>query len=78
MPGPYSVTFLAGEIYASFSIKIIDDNIPEQDKIFVITINSSSLPAGVTATASPVRATQGASNDVAQSTCKIVNDDCKL
>ena len=63
MPGPYSVTFRAGEISASFNISIIDDNIPEQNETFVIAINSSSLPAGVVAADSPIRATREASNN---------------
>ena len=39
VPGPYSVTIPAGEMNASFSIQIIDDDIPENVEAFVIAIN---------------------------------------
>ena len=84
MPGPYSVTIPAGEMNASFSISIIDDDIPENDETFVIAINSSSLPNGVTianpAQAAqsdrPARAAQADSSGEANVT--ILNPNCKL
>ena len=75
MPGPYSVTIPAGEMNASFSISIIDDDIPENDETFVIAINSSSLPNGVMI-ANPAQAAQADSSG--QASVKILNDDCKL
>ena len=46
-PGPFSVTIPAGEISVPFNISIIDDNIFEQNEVFILTINSSSLPSRV-------------------------------
>jgi len=46
--GPYTVTFTAGQTSASFDIPINDNNILETNEDFTITINSSSLPNGVT------------------------------
>ena len=46
--GPYTVTFLAGEESVSLGISINDDNIFEHNENFVLTINVSSLPTGVT------------------------------
>ena len=84
MPGPYPVTIPAGETSASFSIQIIDDEIPENDETFVIAINSSSLPNGVTI-ANPAQAAQAdrparaaQADSSGQASVKIVNDDCKL
>ena len=45
--GPFSVTIRAGQIIASFSIPIIDDNIFEANKSFNLTIDQSSLSCGV-------------------------------
>ena len=75
MPGPYSVTIPAGVTSASFSIQIIDDNIPENDETFVIAINSSSLPNGVTI-ANPAQAAQADSSG--QASVGILDDDRKL
>ena len=84
MPGPYSVTIPAGQTNASFNISIIDDDIPENDETFVIAINSSSLPNGVTI-ANPAQAAQAdrparvaQADSSGQASGKIVNDDCKL
>ena len=46
--GPYTVTFPAGEESVSLGISINDDNIFEHNENFVLTINVSSLPTGVT------------------------------
>ena len=46
--GPYTITFTAGTIYASFYILLIDDNVLENNESFMLTINSSSLPSNVT------------------------------
>ena len=46
--GPYTVTFPAGHTTATFNIPITDDMISEGDENFMLTINSSSLPDGVT------------------------------
>ena len=54
--GPYTVTFPAGMISASFDILIINDMISEGSEDFNITINPSSLPTGVSV-GSPDQAT---------------------
>jgi len=41
--GPYNITFLAGEIYASFYIKITDDRITEGNEAFHLNIDPVSL-----------------------------------
>jgi len=46
--GPYEVTFPAGETKASFNVKITGDRILERDEIFQLSINSKTLPNGVT------------------------------
>ena len=46
--GPYTVTIPAGEESVSLGISINDDNIFEHNENFVLTINVSSLPSGVT------------------------------
>ena len=45
--GPYSVTFTAGQTIAVLNISITSDSILENDENFILTINSSSLPNGV-------------------------------
>ena len=45
-PGPYSVTFPAGETRASFNVLIADDNIVERDEAFTLYINANTLPSG--------------------------------
>ena len=44
---PFSATILAGETSVVFNLSINDDNIYEEDEIFTLTIDSSSLPIGV-------------------------------
>ena len=46
--GPYTVTFTAGIIHASFNVSLIDDNVFERNENFVLTIHPSSLPSNVT------------------------------
>ena len=49
MTGPYTITLSAGSTTASFNISIIDDSVLEsEEEHFTLTINSSSLPSGVT------------------------------
>jgi len=45
--GPYSVTFPAGMTGVTFDIPIWDDNIFEGNENFMLTIDQSSLPNGV-------------------------------
>ena len=45
--GPYTVSFPAGAIRASFNITI-DDNVLETTENFSLTIATSSLPTGIT------------------------------
>ena len=46
--GPYTVTFPAGQTTATFDVPINDDDILEGDEQFVLTIDETSLPTGVT------------------------------
>ena len=46
--GPYTVTIPAGSTNATFNVPINDDDILEDIENFTLTINSSSLPTGVT------------------------------
>ena len=46
--GPYTVTFLAGNTTATFDVPINDDSILEGDEDFILTIDETSLPTGVT------------------------------
>ena len=46
--GPYTVTFPAGSTTATFSVPINDDNIYEGNEDFMLTIDETSLPTGVT------------------------------
>ena len=62
-PGPYSVTFLAGNTIASFYISIIDNVLFEGNKNLILTINSSLLPSHVTI------------NDTLQTTTLLIIDD---
>ena len=64
--GPYTVTFPAGQTTATFNVPITDDMILEGDENFMLTINPSALPNGVTV------------GDSGQATVTIVNDDCKF
>ena len=63
--GPYAVTFPAGETTATFNVPITDDMILEGDEEFMLTIDSSSLPDGVTR------------GDPFEATVTIVDDDRK-
>ena len=54
--GPHTVTFNAGSTTATFEVPITDDNMFEGNETFMLTIDSSSLPAGIT-TADPDQAT---------------------
>ena len=42
-PGPYSVTFMANHTSAPLNIMIINDTMLENDEMFNLIINSSSL-----------------------------------
>ena len=64
--GPYSVTISGGETYGALNIPIVDDGDFEEDETFMLTINSSSLPAGFI------------SGDPYQATVTILDDDSKL
>ena len=64
--GPYTVTFPAEQITATFDIAIFNDPIREGNEDFMLSINSSSLPTGV----SP------GNLDIA--TVTIVDDDSKI
>ena len=54
--GPYTVTFPAGQTTATFYVPINDDNIYEINENFILTIDETSLPTGVTCS-SPNEAT---------------------
>ena len=43
-PGPYSVTFIAGDVVAEFNISVRDDLIKQSNKNFTLNIDPSSLP----------------------------------
>ena len=45
--GSYMVNFNAGETRVSFNISILDNDILENDKTFILTIDHSSLPNNV-------------------------------
>ena len=64
--GPYTVTFAAGQTTATFNVPITDDMILEGDEDFMLTIDSSSLPDGVTRGTPP------------EATVTIVDNDGKL
>ena len=63
--GSYSVTFPTGVTSVPFNIPISDDNIIEDNKTYIFTINSS-LPTGVMP------------GNPDQATVIIVDNDCKL
>ena len=46
--GPYTVTIPAGSTTATFNVPVTDDMILEGDENFMLTINETSLPDGVT------------------------------
>ena len=64
--GPYTVTFPAGATIASFNVSVNNDYILEDNENFMLTINSSSLPTGITR------------GDLDQATVIIVDNACKL
>ena len=64
--GPYTVTFPAGAISASFNVSVNNDYILEDNEDFILTINSPSLPTGITR------------GDLDQATVIIVDNACKL
>ena len=41
--GPYNVTFITGMASATFNVFITDDNILEDDKMFILIINKGPL-----------------------------------
>ena len=55
--GPYTVTFPAGMISASFDIPINNDMISEGSENFTLTIDPSSLPPTGVSVGSPDQAT---------------------
>ena len=63
--GPYTVTFPAEVTSVPFDVTINDDNIMEDDEDFMLIINSSTLPEGVT------------HGDPNNATVTVTNDDCK-
>ena len=65
--GPYVFTIPAGMTSFTFNIATIinDDNILEENEIFYLTIDSSSLPNDITA------------DTPLQVSVTIINDDCK-
>ena len=54
--GPYTVTFPAGQTTATFNIPINDDSVLDGNEDFMLTIDETSLPTGVTR-GSPGKAT---------------------
>jgi len=63
--GPYNFTIASGLTNITFNVSIINDNILEENEIFHLTIDPSSLPEDVHV-GSPVLVT-----------VTIVDDDCK-
>ena len=54
--GPYTVTFPAGQTTTTFNVPITDGDTFEGNETFMLTIDSSSLPTGLT-TGNPDQAT---------------------
>ena len=46
--GPYAVTFPARVTSVLFKVSLTDDDILEEHENFILTINQSSLPNGIT------------------------------
>ena len=63
--GPYTITFPAGQTNATLNIPISDDEILEINENFMLTLNSSSVPRGIT------------HDDAGEVTVTIVDDDRK-
>ena len=61
--GPYTVTFPVGVTMVAFDVPINDDDILEGNENFMLTIDETSLPTGVTR------------GDPGQATVTIVDDD---
>ena len=64
--GPYIVTIPALHTNATFNVKINNDNVPESDEYFMLTINETLLPDCI------IR------GDPDKATVIIVDDDRKL
>ena len=64
--GPYTVRFTAGVIRTTFNVPINDDNILEDDEMFNLDVDSSTLPTGFTVGA------------ISNSSVTIEKDDCKF
>ena len=45
--GPYTVTFTAGQVYATLTVSTIDDNTTELTEYFKVAINSTDQPSVV-------------------------------
>ena len=63
--GPYTVTFPAGVTMVAFDVPITDDMVLEVSENFMLTINETSLPDGITRGTPP------------EATVTIVDDDRK-
>ena len=46
-PGPYSVTFTAGQMYATLMVFTMDDNTTELSEYFSVAITSTDQPGAV-------------------------------
>ena len=46
-PGPYSVTFTAGQMYATLMVSTMDDSTTELSEYFKVVINSTDQPSVV-------------------------------
>jgi len=64
-PGPYSVTFSPGQTRQSLLYSIEEDDILESDEVFSFSIESSSLPNGIT------------TGNFATTNITILDDECK-
>ena len=65
-PGPYSVTFLAGETRRSFNVTITDDTVGEENEIFFLSIDQSLPPSSVSI------------GNHSRTTVTILDNDCKF
>ena len=46
-PGPYTVDFTAGQMYATLMVSTIDDSTTELSEMFVLVIDSTDQPSVV-------------------------------
>ena len=46
-PGPYTVTFTAGQLYATLMVSTMDDNTTELSEYFLVAITSTDQPSAV-------------------------------